>query len=47
MWGGGLLVYIMNNIDFTRRFDLERNDIEVIWLEPTISRKKNTSFFHI
>ena len=40
---GGLLVYIglINKIDFSRRCGLERNDIEVIWLELTIS------FFHI
>ena len=29
----GLLVCIINNIDYTRRREFERNDIEVIWLE--------------
>ena len=38
--GGGLLVYIMNNIDYTRRCDLERNDIEVIWKE----KKRKTAW---
>ena len=45
MWGGGLLVYIMNNIDFTRRCDLQRNDIGVTWLELTISRRKTLISF--
>ena len=46
MWrGGGLLVYIMNNIDYTRRCDLERNDIEVIWLELIINREKTLISF--
>ena len=33
--GVGLLVglCIINNIDYTRRREFERNDIEVIWLE--------------
>ena len=38
---GELLIYIMNNIDHTRRCDLERNDTEVIWLELAVSRKKH------
>ena len=29
----GLLVCIINNIDYTRRREFERNGIEVIWLE--------------
>ena len=31
--GVGLLVCIINNIDYTRRHKFERNDMEVIWLE--------------
>ena len=31
--GVGLLVCIINNIDYTRRREFERNDIGVIWLE--------------
>ena len=31
--GVGLLVCMINNIDYTRRREFERNDIEVIWLE--------------
>ena len=43
--GGWLLVYIMNNIDYTRRCDLERNDIEVIWLELIMNREKTLISF--
>ncbi|XP_052778434.1 uncharacterized protein LOC128215865 [Mya arenaria] len=31
--GGGILVYVNNNIQYRRRLDLEVNDIESIWLE--------------
>ena len=48
VWGGGgLLVYIMNNIDYTRRCDLERNDIEVIWLVLIINGEKHRFLSHI
>ena len=31
--GGGVLVYIKSNIPYQRRFDLENNEIESIWIE--------------
>lgn len=31
--GGGLLVYIKNNLNCIRRSDLEGNEIESIWVE--------------
>jgi len=31
--GGGILVYIKNNIIYRRRYDLESKEIESIWLE--------------
>ena len=43
--GGGLSIYIMNNIDHTKRCDLERNETEVILLELTVSRKKTLVYF--
>ena len=36
---------MMNKIDDTRRCDLERNDIQVIWLELTVSRIKTLVSF--
>ena len=31
--GGGVVVYIRDNINYTRRIDLETSDVESIWLE--------------
>jgi len=31
--GGGVIVYIRNNVNCVRRLDLEVNDIECVWLE--------------
>lgn len=39
--GGGLAIYLKNNIYFTRRLDLENNNIESIWIE--IHSLKNKS----
>ena len=38
--GGGLIIYIKNNIFFKRRDDLESNIIENIWVEIHSVRKK-------
>ena len=40
--GGGILVYVRNNIIAKRRFDLETNDIACLWLE--IIPEKGKSF---
>ena len=31
--GGGVAVYISNHLTFTRRFDIESENLEIIWLE--------------
>ena len=31
--GGGLAIYVKQNVNCTRRMDLEDDDIEIIWLE--------------
>ena len=38
--GGGLIIYIKNNIFFKRRDDLENNSIENIWIEVQSLRNK-------
>ena len=38
--GGGICVYVTNNIYATRRTDLELNDIECIWIEVSLNNKK-------
>ena len=38
--GGGLIVYLCENISYTRRYDLECNNIESIWVQINQSRKK-------
>ena len=38
--GGGIVVYVKDNIYATRRFDLEIQDIEVIWIQLKICNKK-------
>ena len=38
--GGGLLIYVKNNISFKRRADLESDNIENIWLEINSLRNK-------
>ena len=32
-FGGGLLVYIKDNLEYERLFDLEINELEIIWLK--------------
>ena len=41
--GGGILVYVRNNIMAKRRNDLETNDIHCLWLEiiPKFQKKEN------
>ena len=31
--GGGIIVYVRNGVKVERRLDLERNEMECIWLE--------------
>jgi hypothetical protein len=31
-WEGGVVVYIRDNINVTRRFDLEMDNLEEVWL---------------
>ena len=38
--GGGLIIYIKNNIFFKRRDDLENNSVENIWIEVQSHRNK-------
>ena len=38
--GGGIIVYVQNCINAKRRFDLETNSIECIWLEITVGKSK-------
>ena len=38
--GGGIIVYVRNGINAKRRFDLETNSIECIWLEITVGKGK-------
>lgn len=38
--GGGIMVYVRNGINATRRSDLETNNISCIWLEITIGKGK-------
>ena len=40
--GGGSIVYVRNGVKAERRQDLERNEIECVWLE--VSPKKSKSF---
>ena len=40
--GGGILVYIANHLNYTRRNDLESQNVESIWLE--IKLKNSESF---
>ena len=40
--GGGIIVYVKNGVKVERRLDLERNEIECVWLE--VSPKKSKSF---
>ena len=38
--GGGLMIYIKNNLCFKRRTELESNDIENIWIEINSLKNK-------
>jgi hypothetical protein len=38
--GGGIVVYVKDNIYAMRRFDLEIQDIEIIWIQLKICNKK-------
>ena len=40
--GGGIIVYVKNGVKVERRLDLERNEIECVWLE--VSPKNSKSF---
>ena len=42
--GGGIVVYIHVNINYTRRIDLETSDIESIWLEFKLKNSKSFLF---
>ena len=37
--GGGVAVYVKSNIPFKRRWDLEMDSLELIWLEYDVTRK--------
>jgi hypothetical protein len=39
--GGGIVVYVKDNIYTMRRFDLEIQDIEVIWIQLKICNKRS------
>jgi exonuclease III len=38
---GGIMIYVRNSIPFIRRKDLELEQIESIWVESEIYKKKN------
>ena len=38
--GGGVVVYIRDNINVTRRFDLEMDNLEEVWLRLKLYGKK-------
>lgn len=38
--GGGVVVYIRDNINVTRRFDLEMDNLEAVWLQLKLQGKK-------
>ena len=38
--GGGVVVYVKDNIQTTRRLDLELNNLECVWLQLRINNKK-------
>ena len=38
--GGGVVVYIRDNINVTRRFDLEMDNLEAVWLQLKLEGKK-------
>ena len=42
--GGGIVVYIRDNINYTRRIDLETSDIESVWLEFNLKNSKSFLF---
>ena len=39
--GGGILIYISEDIPYTRRHDIECTDIESIWIQITLRNKQN------
>ena len=39
--GGGVGVYIKNGIPYTRRVDLETDDLEITWLEVNFKNCKS------
>jgi hypothetical protein len=38
--GGGIVLYIANHLHYTRRFDLETDDVECLWVEVRIKSIK-------
>ena len=38
--GGGILIYISNNLNYSRRNDLESHEIESVWLEIELKNSK-------
>ena len=47
--GGGVGIYISNKFDWVRRIDLEKKDIECVWIEIIFSKSKNiliSSIYH-
>ena len=39
--GGGILIYISNQIQYKRRYDIEKDEIEAIWIEVLIPNSKS------
>ena len=39
--GGGIIIYVKNQLISTRRVDLEHSHIECVWIELTVSNHKN------
>ena len=39
--GGGIVIYISHKLSYKRRYDLEKVDVEAIWIELTFSNSKS------
>jgi hypothetical protein len=39
--GGGWLAYISENLEYKRKLDLQRSNIETMWFEMKLSHKRS------
>ena len=45
--GGGILIYVRDQLHYVRRLDLESSDIESIWIEVKIKNAKSFLIFSV